>query len=154
MAVKGSSSRIAGFGGNDDLDLDAGLRLSQLGKNGRQQKSGVDVACRYDNLSFDGLGLTGRRQRHSIGRLAHGADMVQQVQPVWRQGQPTPDTFEQNNAKLFFKRINLPAQSGLRKSQCPRRGGQRALFSRDEEGPRPVPVESDGSPIHARTHIK
>ena len=65
-----------------------------------------------------------------------------------------PGTVEQKHAELVLQRVDLAPERRLGHAEGARGGGQRAFLRRHEERPRPVPVELDRAPIHAKMHIK
>jgi hypothetical protein len=60
---------------------------------------------------------------------------------------------EQHQAKLALQRLDLAAEGGLGLAERPGGSRKRAFLGGDEEGAGAVPVEGDGSPIHALMHI-
>ena len=62
--------------------------------------------------------------RSAVNTLRQANDMVEQLKPAGRQGEASADPLEQDDAKFFFQRIDLPAQRRLRHTEGARGGGQ------------------------------
>ena len=64
------------------------------------------------------------------------------------------DTLEKGDAQFLFERRHLTAEGGLRHAERRRRRRERAFLRRHQEGAGAVPIEGDGTPIHAKMHTK
>ena len=60
------------------------------------------------------LRLTRRGERDAVGRGAHAAHVVQQIETALRQHEPAPHAFEEHDAELLFERVHLAAERRLR----------------------------------------
>ena len=64
--------------------------------------------------------MTRGRERHASRRLAHRADMLEQLEAARREDEPPPGALEKDDVELFLQRIDLPAKRRLRHAQRPR----------------------------------
>jgi len=85
-------------------------------------------------------------------RLPHRTDGGEKFVPRLGQDQRLADPFEKRDTQIGLKPRNLAAERRLGQAQHAGGGRKRAFLYRGKEGPDLIPVEGDGTPIHASMH--
>ena len=125
-----TAQQIAHGVGRDHLDGDAGFLLAQLPHQRRQQLGGHGIGGRDRHHAAHRLRSPAGGQAQGLGGHAHGACVLQQIQPRGRERHGLAHALEQGHPHALLDGGHLAAQRGLGQAQFAGGGRERAGFRR------------------------
>ena len=116
-----AAHEVADRVGGENFNINARRQVAELEQNLRQLKRRHRLAGADADRPFNDLRLAGGGQRHAGCGRPHGAHLINQLQPAWREDEAAPRALNQRDTQFPLESRDLSAQRGLGHAQSPRR---------------------------------